>query len=54
MKGLIAALALILFAAGPTFAARAYVPQAGYVPQFGYDGGAGYSSTSREGLIHAN
>jgi hypothetical protein len=54
MKTIIAALALILLAAGPTFAARAYVPQSGYVPQGGFDGGANYSSTSREGLIHAN
>jgi hypothetical protein len=54
MKTIIAALALILLAAGPTFAARAYVPQSGYVPQAGYDAGTGFSSTSREGLIHAN
>jgi hypothetical protein len=65
MKTMIAALALVLLASGPTFAASAhrgfYVPQHGYsyIPQSTYDawsgiaGGTNYSTTSREGLVHA-
>ena len=61
MKTMIAALALVLLAAGPTFAAGShtrhheerrdfYVPQSSYVPQSGLYGTA---DTSREGLIRA-
>jgi hypothetical protein len=58
MKTMIAALALVLLASGPTFAKSAhwdfYVPQYGYpyVPQSTYDawsgiaGGTNYSTTS--------
>ena len=72
MKTMIAALALVLLASGPTFAASShtrhlrqgrdfYVPQYGYsyVPQSTLDawagiaGGTNYSTTSREGLVHA-
>jgi hypothetical protein len=59
MKTVIAALALVLVAAGPTFAASskhlregrsgAYVPQSSY-----YYGGSDYSPSSREQMIHAN
>jgi hypothetical protein len=38
MKTLIAALALFSLAAGPAFAAGAYVPRSAHVPQFGYYG----------------
>lgn len=60
MRTLIAALALVLLAAGPTLAATptawqlhegrasAYVPFSG-----GYSMGPYYSATSREGLVHA-
>jgi hypothetical protein len=54
MKTIIAALALVLLAASPTFAVHARNLQQGgdyYAPQSGSYGGA---DTSREGLIHAN
>jgi hypothetical protein len=62
MKTVIAALALVLIAAGPTFAASsharhlyegrssAYVPQSSYF----YYGGSDYGPSSREQMIHAN
>ena len=61
MKTLIAALALVLLAAGQTFAASPTAWQLhdgranGYVLPFsgGYSVGPDYSTTSREGLIHA-
>jgi hypothetical protein len=56
MKAVIAALALVLLAAGPTFAAGSHTRHlhegraSAYVPQFASYGGA---DTSREGMIHA-
>jgi hypothetical protein len=57
MKTIIAALALVLLAAGPTFAASPHTrhlqegrASAYYVPQSGY---VGITDTSRESLIHA-
>jgi hypothetical protein len=60
MKTTIAALALILLAAGPTFASNgrhlhegrnsAYVPQSGFYGTTFY----GITDTTREGMIHAN
>jgi len=61
MKTVIAALALIVLAAGPTFAASSharhlYEGRSGaYSSQFsGYYGGSGYAPSSREQMIHAN
>lgn len=61
MKTIIIVLALVLLAAGPTFAANSHVRHlqegraSAYVPQFiGYDGGPDYASSSREEMIHAN
>jgi hypothetical protein len=57
MKAMIAALALVLLAAGPTFAAGSHTRHlqegraSAYVPQFG---SYGVTDTSREGMIHAN
>ena len=58
MRAMIAALALLSLAAGPTFAASPYAWQlhegrsSVYVP---YSGGLSTGAdTSREGLIHAN
>lgn len=54
MKTIIAALALVLLAAGPTFAAPiAWQLQEGRASAFvpGYSMG---TDTSREGLVHAN
>jgi hypothetical protein len=62
MKTIIAALALVVVAASPTFAttsharhlyegrSSAYVPQSSYY----YYGGSDYSPSSREQMIHAN
>ena len=56
MKTIIAALALVLLASGPTFAAGAHTKHlyegraSAYVPQYG---SYGVADTSREGLIHA-
>jgi len=62
MKTMIAALALVLFAAGPTFAATPTAwqlrdgPGNAFVLPFsgGHSVGHDYSTTTREGLIHAN
>jgi hypothetical protein len=58
MKKMIAALALVLLAAGPTLAAGSHTrhlkegrASAYYVPRSGY---IGITDTSREGMIHAN
>jgi hypothetical protein len=57
MKAIITALALVLFAAGPTFAAGSHTRHlqegraSAYVPQYGY---VGYTDTGREAMIHAN
>jgi hypothetical protein len=56
MKTMIATLALVLLAAGPTFAASLHIrplPEGPtFVPQSGYYGGAA-TSTSREGLVRS-
>jgi hypothetical protein len=62
MKILIAALALVLLAAGPTFAATPVAwqlrdgPANDFVLPYsgGYSMGPDYSTTSREGLIRAH
>jgi hypothetical protein len=61
MKTVIAALALVLLAAGPTFAAGSharhlYEGRSGaYVPQSSdYYGGPSYPPASREQMIHNN
>jgi hypothetical protein len=57
MKAIITALALVLFAAGPTFAAGSHTRHlqegrvSAYVPQYGY---VGFTDTGREAMIHAN
>jgi hypothetical protein len=54
MKTMIAALAIVFLAAGPTFAAGSHTRHlqegraSAYVPQF-----ASYADTSREGMVHA-
>jgi hypothetical protein len=61
MKRVITALALVLLASGPTFAASSHAKHvqegraSAYVPQSsGYYGGSDYSPSSREEMIHAN
>ena len=57
MKAIITALTLVLFAAGPTFAAGSHTRHlqegraSASVPQYGY---VGFTDTSREAMIHAN
>jgi hypothetical protein len=58
MKAIIAALALVLFAVGPTFAAGSHTRHlqegrySAYVWQSGYY--VGFTDTGREAMIHAN
>jgi hypothetical protein len=54
MKTLIAALAFVLLAAGPTFAASPYQFNRGpFVSAPGIQQSPNLGSTSREGLVHA-